>query len=104
MELVKLKKDVDFNILLEYGFKYNKDTNRYERELKWTLEDVYHQLVVDIETRDVYVTFAKTTNINEELIGTEAHLYSITLLKLYPYLEIVEDSNFIQGLPISKGE
>ena len=104
MEIVKLKKGVDFSVLLEYGFKYNKDTNRYERQSKWTLENVCHQLVVDIETRDVYMDIRTTNDTNELFKGTDSALYNTTLVKLSPYLEIVEDFNSSDSVPYIKGE
>ena len=104
MEIVKLKKGVDFSVLLEYGFTYNKDTNRYERQLKWTLENVCHQLVVDKETRDVYMDIRNTDNTNELFKETNSFLYNTTLVKLLPYLEIVEDFNSSDNVPYIKGE
>jgi hypothetical protein len=104
MELVKLKENVNFNVLLEYGFIYNGSTKRYERETKWTLENACHQLVVEENSREVYMEIMKTKNKYKLFNGTFAKLYNTTLVKLLPYLEIVEDFGSIEGVPHVKGE
>ena len=93
MKIVKLKKDVNFDVLKEYGFAYNKELNIYERELKWTLKNACHQLVIEEYSREVYLKIMETNNINEDFIGTNSHLTNSTLILISQYLEVVEDIN-----------
>lgn len=97
MKIVKLKEDVNFDILLEFGFLYNNDVKRYERPIKWTLYDVCHQLVVEEETRWVYTDIRKTSNVNEEYADVTAKLSNVNLLLMYPYIEIVDDETSVEG-------
>ena len=95
MKIIKLKKDVSFDVLLEYGFIYNELLKRYERPVQWTLDDVCHQLVVEKESRMVYTDIRKTSNVNEEYLDVSAKLFSIHIVMMYEYIEIINDETII---------
>lgn len=64
---VKLKKDVEFEELMKYGFKYDVAKNCYLREPRWLSKNHAFVLMVDKETREVYYYLYTSTNSNEHL-------------------------------------
>jgi hypothetical protein len=93
MKHVKLKKDVDFSVLDNYGFTFNEKENTYVRPSSWFLKTVGGQLTVDVESRDVFmhIFYDADGNENEDFDGRSGALHSINLLRMYDLLEIVEE-------------
>lgn len=87
---IKLKKEVDFKELINYGFKYIKEEDTYRRENQWLSKHVGFALIVDCKTREVGYHVFTSLNENEEL-DDELNVKIIpeTLFKMLDLLEAV---------------
>lgn len=88
IKIVRLKKDVDFSKLAEYGFVYNEQSNTYVRPSSWALKTVGIRLTVDVESRAVYTHVFYADEVNEAFGENSMALHSTTLLSMYDLLEI----------------
>lgn len=91
MKFVRLKKDVDFSVLSDYGLVYEEKVNKWIRPAKWALKGVGIELTVDVESRNVYTHIFYADEENEDWGDKSGALHSVYLLSMYDLLEIIDD-------------
>ena len=93
--LVKLKKEVEFEELLKYGFRYNHVEDSFDRPYQYLSKDVVFVLFINCSTREVAYSLYNTQDKNEDAPDElNAKVIPSALVSISHLLEVVEVENY----------